>query len=164
METNTIEQSAVSAADIINYNVSSKLASSHNNTTTLDMGMLLDKLLSNDYISEPIRIQYWSLFSNSLKLSNLSNQDILWLINQYDLLELRIIRSLRGHDYDINFVTLMTMLKQEYYANLNRAKNGFERQTQATQIYSTMTDQNKGNDPVHSTGFLAQIKRFIGGQ
>jgi hypothetical protein len=131
--------------------------------TTMDMGALLDKLLTSGYMPEHIRNEYWVVCSNSLKLSNLSQVDIYWLMNQFDLLELRTIRSLRGHAYNTDFVRFMGMLKQEYFANLNRAKDGFERKTQATQIYSQITTEGR-QDPIHSTGFFAQVKRFLGGQ
>ncbi len=130
--------------------------------TVQDMGALLDKLLQDSYIPPDIRTQYWIVCSNSLKLTCLSQTDILWLMNQWDLLELRTIRALKGHKYDTEFVKLMGMLKQEYFANLNRAKEGFERKTQATQIYSQITTEGRA-DPVHSTGFFAQVKRLITG-
>ena len=130
--------------------------------TVQDMGALLDKLLQSGYIPEAIRDEYWIVCSNSLKLSNLSQTDIYWLMNQFDLMELRTIRNLKGHKYDTQFAKFMGMLKQEYFANLNRAKEGFERKTQATQIYSQITTEGRA-DPIHSTGFFAQVKRFLGG-
>lgn len=130
--------------------------------TVQDMGALLDKLLQSGYIPEDIRDEYWIVCSNSLKLSCLSQTDIQWLMNQFDLMELRTIRNLKGHKYDTQFAKFMGMLKQEYFANLNRAKEGFERKTQATQIYSQITTEGR-MDPIHSTGFFAQVKRFLGG-
>ena len=130
--------------------------------TVQDMGALLDKLLQSGYIPEDIRDEYWIVCSNSLKLSCLSQTDIQWLMNQFDLMELRTIRNLKGHKYDTQFAKFMGMLKQEYFATLNRAKEGFERKTQATQIYSQITTEGR-MDPIHSTGFFAQVKRFLGG-
>lgn len=130
--------------------------------TVQDMGALLDKLLQSGYIPEKVRNEYWIVCSNSLKLTNLSQNDIYWLMNQFDLLELRTIRNLKGHKYDTNFAKFMGMLKQEYFANLNRAKEGFERKTQATQIYSQITTEGRA-DPIHSTGFFAQLKRLVTG-
>lgn len=129
-------------------------------TTITDLSGLLDRLLTNDYIDEGLRGEYWSLFSNSLKLSNLSDSSIRWLMNQYDLLEIRIIRSLSGHEYNIHFAKDMTQLKMEYFSNLNRAKNGFEREKQVQQISMQYTGAAP-QDAIHSTGYLAQFKKLI---
>lgn len=128
--------------------------------TITDLSGLLDRLLTNDHIPESIRDEYWVLFSNTTKLANLSDEDIKWLMNQFDLLEIRTIRSLPGHEYDITFAGLMTALKMEYYSNLNRAKNGFERENQVKQI-SMQYASPMPQDSVHSTGYLAQFKKLI---
>lgn len=134
-----------------------------NQTTIADMGALLDKLISQSNIPESIRGMYWGVFDANTILSNLSEKEIQWMMNEYELFELRVIRKLKGHEYNADVALEMTQIKKVYFAILHRAKDGFERKTQATQIYSQITTEGRA-DPVHSTGFLAQFKRLIGGK
>jgi hypothetical protein len=123
---------------------------------------LLDKLISTPYVNDQIKQKFWLIFSNAVKLTNLNETDTRFLLIQYELLELRAIRCLTGKAYTPDIVFLFTMLKSEYYANLRRASNGFERKIQATQInQSQQSIQNI--DKVHSSGYLGQVKRAIFG-
>ena len=131
------------------------------NLPVTDMGALLHKLLEMDYIPQEIRDEYWVVCSNSLKLSNLKEADVWWLMNQYDLMELRTIRALKGHTYDTKFARLMGMLKMEYFANLHRAIDGFERKTQASQITNTITSDTSAN-VTRSSGLWGHIKSIFG--
>src|SRR3989337_1338117 len=124
--------------------------------TIVDMGNLLNRLLSNDKIDQATREDFWGVFDDALVLSNLSERDIKWLMNQYDLLELRHIKRLKGHKYDGDIAKLFTQLRMAYFSRLNRAKGGFEREKQVEQITSNIT-QAPGNDTVRSAGYLSTL-------
>jgi hypothetical protein len=124
--------------------------------TIVDMGNLLNRLLSNDKIDQATRDDFWGVFDDAVVLSNLSERDIKWLMNQYDLLELRHIKRLKGHEYDGDIAKLFTQLRMAYFSRLNRAKGGFERAKQVEQITSNIT-QAPGSDTVRSAGYLSTL-------
>ena len=104
----------------------------------MDMGALLNRLLNNDYIPKDIKDEWWVITSDDVVLSFHDKSDIAWLMNQFDLLELRTIRSLTGHQYDLKTVRLINQIKMVFFAKLNRSKDGGERKAQTTQITSNI--------------------------
>ncbi len=127
----------------------------------VDMSALLNRLLSNDYIPANIKDEWWFLTSDDIILSFHDKQDIAWLMNQFDLLELRTIRSLVGHEYNLNVVKNINMVKIVFFAKLNRSKDGGERKAQISQISSEIVTQ--GKPETSGTGFFAQAKRLLSG-
>jgi len=127
-----------------------------------DMGALLKQLLNNDYIPPDITNEWWVLTSDDIVLSFHDKQDIIWLMNQFDLLELRTIRALTGHAYDLKTVRMINMIKMVFFAKLNRSKDGGERKAQTTQITSTIITEGKP-EHVQGTGFFSQAKRILTG-
>ena len=129
-----------------------------------DLGALLKQLVSNDYIPAPIKAQWWIITSESTILSCHSKAAIDWQMNQYDLLELRTIRTLAGHKYSIEQVILMNMIKMEYAARLNRSLNGFEREAQISNKSSETVLQGPSPN-AGGTGFFSSVTKLItGGQ
>lgn len=129
--------------------------------TVTDMGSLLSRLLSVDYIPQHLRDEWLIICSDDIVLSCHSDGDIKWLQNQFDLLELRTIRALPGHEYNLDVVRKITQVKMIFFARLNRSKNGFEREKETEQKVTNVNEQRP--DYVHSTGFLSQVKRAISG-
>lgn len=129
--------------------------------TITDMGSLLSRLLNVEYIPQDIRDEWWMLCSDDIVLSCNSESDIRWFQNQFDLLELRTIRSLAGHNYDLQVARRINQIKMIFFARLNRSKNGFEREKQTEQKLTSVNEQRP--DYVHSTGFLSQAKRALFG-
>lgn len=130
--------------------------------TTMDMGSLLDKLLSFRHIPPEIRKKYWGFFNPNIILSNLGDRQIDWMMNNYELFEVRLKRKWKGHKFDLDAVIEMNQIKNDYFAILNRARDGFERDNQVTQIFTQITNEGK-HDPIHNTGVLGNIIRKIKG-
>ncbi|PWB55608.1 MAG: hypothetical protein C3F06_02430 [Candidatus Methanoperedenaceae archaeon] len=131
-------------------------------TAAPDLGGLLRQLLNNDYIPKEIREDWWITTSDDLILSFHDKDDIKWLMNQIDLLELRTIRSLPGHEYDIETVRKLNQIKIILFARLNRSKNGGERNAQITNISSEVITQGKPQG-TEGTGFFSSVKKLVTG-
>ena len=129
---------------------------------TADMGALLRQLLNNDSIPDEIKDDWWLLCSDDIVLSFHDKSDIYWLMNQFDLLELRTIRQLTGHKYDLKVVRQINMIKMVFFAKLNRSKDGGERKAQTTQISSNIITENRPQNTPGS-GWGAGIKRALFG-
>lgn len=129
-----------------------------------DLAGLLKQLLNNEYIPNDIREDWWITTSDDIILSFHDKDDIKWLMNQFDLLELRTIRSLPGHKYDIETVRKLNQIKIILFARLNRSKNGGERNAQITNISSEVLTQGKPLG-TEGTGFFSSVKKLVtGGQ
>ena len=127
-----------------------------------DMGALLKQLLCNDYIPNEIKTNWWVLTSDDIVLSFHDKNDIMWLMNQFDLLELRTIKTLPEHKYDLKTSRMINMIKMVFFAKLNRSKDGGERKAQTTQITSTIVTEGKP-EHVQGTGFFSQAKKLLTG-
>jgi hypothetical protein len=132
------------------------------NPSAQDLSALLKQLVNNEYIPESIRTQWWILTSESTILSCHSKEQIHWQMNQFDLLELRTIRKLPGHQYGIDQVILINQIKMEYSSRLWRSFNGFEREAQISQKSSETLLQGTPRG-IEGTGFFSSVKNLISG-
>jgi len=131
------------------------------NQQAVDMGALLKQLLNNDYIPKNLKEDWWFLTSDDIILSFHDKQDITWLMNQFDLLELRTIRSLEGHKYNLDVVRQINQCKIVFFAKLNRSKDGGERKAQISQITNDIVTQEKPH--AEGTGFFSSVKSLFKG-
>lgn len=143
-------------------NIPQTFTESQTQPAITDMGALLKQLLNNDYIPNMVKAEWWVLTSDDIVLSFHDKSDIMWLMNQFDLLELRTIKTLTGHKYDLKTVRMINMIKMIFFAKLNRSKDGGERKAQTTQITSTIVTEGKP-EHVQGTGFFSQAKRLLTG-
>lgn len=129
---------------------------------TQDMGSLLERLLSVSYLPDEIKQQWVFLCSDDVVLTYLTDRDIAWLMNSYDILELETISALAGHNYNKQMVRELKQLKMIAFAKIKRAYLGKEREAQTKQT-TVMQEQRMPEQPVHSQGFWNQAKRAIFG-
>ena len=130
-------------------------------STTVDMGSLLKQLLDNSYLSqnEWIKNQWLVLFSQDVILANNTQQDIFWQMNQFDILRLRTLKLLPGHEYSGEISALITNLRMIFQAKLRRSINGFEREAETKQ---TIENKEPAQDPMHSSGYRSLLNRITG--
>lgn len=127
----------------------------------VNMEALLSRLLNTEYIPPEVQDEWWVLCSDDISLTNFDEKQIQYMMNQFDLLELRTIRSLPGHKYDKNVVKLINAIRMVYYAKLHRAKNGFTANNLVKQISEQSVVQRQGL--IESRGGLwNHIKGLVG--
>ena len=130
--------------------------------SNMDALQLLDRLLSNEHIDEGLAMSFWSLFSNSLKLSNLSPDDITAMKIDFKLLRLAYIQSLPAHSFSNAEKMMLKQVEIEFDSNLCRAKGGFERIYETAQINAD-TDKMPFTPTVENAGILTKFGRVVGG-
>jgi hypothetical protein len=129
---------------------------------TYDMGSLLNRLLSTEYIPEDIKQDWFILCSDDIILSFHNQNDIKWIMNEFSILEDATVSALSGHEYSTDIERQLRMIRIVFFSRLNRSKDGGERKAQVTQIHMDVAQDQKP-DPMQQTSWWSQAKRFVTG-
>jgi hypothetical protein len=128
----------------------------------MDASELVESLLSNEHIPEPLLKQMWVLFGKSTKLSFLKDNDIKMLMYQFELLRLTIIESIPKSAYDEDLELQLIQIRMEFELNLNRSRGGRlnERELLGSSTSATFNSQQMGHQS-DNPGFLDKLTNMF---
>ncbi len=130
--------------------------------SVVNMEALLSRLLNTEYIPPEVQDEWWVLCSDDIALTNFDEQQIQYMMNQFDLLELRTIRSLPGHKYDKDVVKLINAIRMVFYARVHRAKGGFTANNLVKQISEHSVTERHGIEQSANGGWVGRVKGLFG--
>lgn len=144
-------------------NDSTQETNTPNNPAVVDMGALLNRLLSAEYIPKERRDHCWILASDDIPMSFHDPKAIALLLNQFRRLQTIDRRSLYGQrkKYSTKERYDMLMDSMAFSSRTYRSINGEERKTQATQIQHNVVTEKRA-EPENKTGYGHQLKRLVG--
>lgn len=128
----------------------------------IDTSELLNRMLSNEQIPEELREQFWALWTTSLKLSRLTPKAVEWYHNKFRMMENLMVQELPVSEYNTAMRTNLSMIEMEFYSNLHRALDGFERTAETMQINAN-TDNVPTIPGAENMGLLARFSKAISG-
>lgn len=121
--------------------------------------MLLEDNLKD--VPEGIPKKFWSFFDKEMAITNLTPEDVRWLMFQFDIAKLD--QNMSRPDFELSFDDMrdQTNLKVKSFIKMKRSTSPMrERELLATQIKQFISNENEGV----SGGFLSKLGGVFGGK
>ena len=130
----------------------------------MDASELVSSLLSNEHIPKKLREEMWILFSQTIKLSFITDADVNWFSLQWELLRLTVIESIPKSLYNEELERDLIMAGMEFRGNILRAKGGKmnERELLGSSTSASFSERNMGSQ-ASNPGFLDKLSSMFGG-
>lgn len=132
---------------------------------TDQIDFIQELLLKNelkDKISEPLQLHLAS-FLKTAAIANFTEADIKTMILRFDSLKLGYLMQFPPGAYSWQLEYEFSILRDVFYMELTRGRDGFERKLMATSINQTyMQSDFRNSQPQSGGGLTGRIKKFFG--
>lgn len=128
----------------------------------MDASELVESLLDNSHVPQPLQKQFWALFGKSTKLSFLRDDDIKMLMYQFELIRLTIIESIPKAAYNEELELSLIQIQIEFELNLNRSRGARmnERELLGSSTSATFSERQMGHS-TENPGFLDKLTNMF---